>query len=60
MNESELLSFLRSHRWAIEATAAAAQRPQAAIIGIVTTGQLELVFDTLASSRKAMNLRSTC
>ena len=58
MNESELLSFLRSHRWAIEATAAAAQRPQAAIIGIVTAGQLELVFDTLASSRKAMNLRA--
>jgi hypothetical protein len=58
VNESEVLSFLRSHRWAIEATVSAAQVPQAAIIGIVTTDQLELVFDTLASSRKAVNLRA--
>jgi hypothetical protein len=58
VNERELLSFLRSHRWAIEATVSTAQLPQAAIIGVVTTEQLELVFDTLASSRKAMNLRA--
>jgi pyridoxine/pyridoxamine 5'-phosphate oxidase len=32
--------------------------PQAAIIGIAVTDQLELVFDTLASSRKATNLRT--
>jgi len=58
VNERELLSFLRSHRWAIEATVSTAQLPQAAIIGVVTTDQLELVFDTLASGRKAMNLRA--
>ena len=56
MNERELLSFLRSHRWAIEATVSTAHLPQAAIIGVVTTDQLELVFDTLASGRKAVNL----
>ena len=58
MENSELLAFLRSHRWAIETTVSAAQVPQAAIIGIVTTDQLELVFDTLASARKAINLRA--
>ena len=57
MNEADLLTFLRSHRWAIEATASPSLAPQAAIIGIAVTDQLELVFDTLASSRKATNLR---
>ena len=57
MNEAELLAFLRSHRWAIEATVSPTLAPQAAVIGIAVTNQLELVFDTLASSRKAANLR---
>ena len=58
MNEVELLSFVRSQRWAVEATASVAQAPQAALIGIAVTDQFELVFDTLASSRKAANLRT--
>ena len=57
MNEADLLTFLRLHRWAIEATASPLLAPQAAIIGIAVTDKLELVFDTLASSRKAANLR---
>ena len=58
MDTVEVLTFVRAHRWAVEATASAAQGPQAALIGIATTDQLELVFDTLASTRKAANLRS--
>ena len=58
MKKSDLLAFLRSHRWAIEATSSLAGEPQAAIIGFAVTEQLELVFDTLASSRKAVNLRA--
>ena len=58
MNEVELLSFVRSQRWAVEATASVAQAPQAALIGIAVTDQFELVFDTLASSRKAANIRT--
>ena len=57
MNEGDLLTFLRSHRWAIQATASPTSAPQAAIVGIAVTDRLELVFDTLASSRKAANLR---
>ena len=58
MSEIDLVSFIRSHRWAIEATTSTTLEPQAAIIGIAVTDQLELVFDTLASSRKVANLRA--
>jgi pyridoxine/pyridoxamine 5'-phosphate oxidase len=58
VNEAELLALLRSHRFAVGSTASTSLAPQAAIIGIAVTDQLELVFDTLASSRKAENLRT--
>jgi pyridoxine/pyridoxamine 5'-phosphate oxidase len=58
VDRSAVLAFVRSHRWAIEATASLAHAPQAAIIGFAATEELELVFDTLASSRKAENLRA--
>jgi hypothetical protein len=58
MESSALLTFLRSHRWAIEATSSPVLAPQAAIVGIAVTERLEIVFDTLASSRKAANLRA--
>ena len=56
MTHAELLAFLRTHRWAIEATASATGIPQAAIVGFAVSEQLELIFDTLESSRKANNL----
>ena len=58
MDSQTLLTFIRAHRWAIEATSSPGNEPQAAIIGIAVTEDLELVFDTLASSRKAANLRA--
>lgn len=58
MNDRELLAYLRSQRWAIEASSSASGRPQAAIIGYAATERLELVFDTSTGSRKAANLRS--
>ncbi len=58
MDNESLVAFLRSQRWAVEATVAADVQPQAAIIGYAVTEQLELVFDTLATSRKAANLRA--
>jgi hypothetical protein len=57
MDDAPLLAFLKSHRWAIEATTSDIHRPQAAIIGYAVTDRLELVFDTLATTRKAQNLR---
>ena len=58
MDNESLVAFLRSQHWAAEATVAAAVQPQAALIGYAVTDQLELVFDTLATSRKAANLRT--
>lgn len=58
MDQSTLVTFIRAHRWAIEATSSPLGLPQAAIVGIAVTEGLELVFDTLASSRKATNLKA--
>lgn len=57
MTRAELLSFLRRHRYAVQASTAADGAPQAAVVGIAVSEQLELVFDTLGTSRKAHNLR---
>jgi general stress protein 26 len=55
---TKLLAFLRQHRLAVEASVSAAQTPQAAVVGIAVTDRFEIVFDTLDSTRKALNLRS--
>ena len=55
---TKLLAFLRQHRLAVEASVSAAQTPQAAVIGIAVTDRFEIVFDTVDSTRKALNLRS--
>ncbi len=57
MTREELLSFLRRHRYAVQASTAADGAPQAAVIGIAISDQLELVFDTVGTSRKGQNLR---
>ena len=57
MNTADLLEFLRRHRLAVQASVSAGSAPQAAVIGYAVTKQFEIVFDTLASSRKGQNLR---
>jgi pyridoxine/pyridoxamine 5'-phosphate oxidase len=57
MDAPGLLQFMRRHRVAVQASVSAATGPQAAVVGFAVTDQFEIVFDTLASSRKAMNLR---
>lgn len=58
MKNSDLKAFVDRHRWAVEATSSEGGRPQAALIGIAMTDRLEIVFDTLSTSRKAMNLKA--
>jgi nitroimidazol reductase NimA-like FMN-containing flavoprotein (pyridoxamine 5'-phosphate oxidase superfamily) len=57
MDPSGLLSFLRRHRLAVQASVTAASAPQAAVVGYAVTDLFEIVFDTLDSSRKGQNLR---
>jgi hypothetical protein len=42
----------------VEATVTADGAPQAAVVGVAISETLELVFDTLDSTRKAQNLRA--
>ena len=57
MTRAELLGFIAGHKWAVQASVAANGAPQAAVIGFAVTDELELVFDTFETSRKAPNLR---
>lgn len=54
---ARLLRFLREHRLAVQATSSPESAPQAAVVGFAVTDAFELVFDTLATTRKAVNLR---
>jgi pyridoxine/pyridoxamine 5'-phosphate oxidase len=56
MLADDLYAFIAQHRLAVLATAAADGTPQAALVGIAVTRELELVFDTVRSTRKAQNL----
>jgi hypothetical protein len=57
MDAPRLLDFLRQHRVAVEASVSLGGGAQAAVVGVAFTDRFEVVFDTLASSRKAHNLR---
>src|SRR4051812_23796013 len=57
MDRQGLLVFLRQHRLCVQASVGAQGGPQAAVVGYAVSDRLELIFDTLASTRKAQNLR---
>jgi hypothetical protein len=57
MTRADLLAFLRRHRLGVQASASSSGAPQAAVIGFAVSDDLEIVFDTLATTRKMQNLR---
>ncbi|GIQ74866.1 pyridoxamine 5'-phosphate oxidase family protein [Bradyrhizobium sp. ma5] len=57
MTRAELLAFLRMHRLAVVSTVHDGA-PQAAVVGIAVSDGLEIIFDTLTTSRKYQNLRT--
>jgi hypothetical protein len=57
MTPAELVSFLRLYPFAVQASVTPNGAPQAAVVGVTITDDLELVFDTLGRTRKAGNLR---
>ena len=57
MTQAELRVFLRQHRLAVVATTANGT-PQAAVVGIAVADTLDIVFDTVSTSRKYQNLRA--
>lgn len=56
MQRTELVEILRRYRLGVVATVSSAGAPQAATVGIAVGDALELVFDTLTTSRKYPNL----
>lgn len=58
MTKAELLNFLRGFKYAVEASVTVSGSPQAAVIGIVVSDDLEIFFDTITTSRKAVNFRA--
>lgn len=53
----DLFSFLRRHRIGVVATMSESGTPESAVVGIAVTDGLEIIFDTLANTRKCRNLR---
>jgi PPOX class probable F420-dependent enzyme len=56
-SKSEVLAFVRLHRFAVLATVGPDGAPQSALINIASTNELQIVFDTLSTSRKHANLQ---
>src|ERR1700736_1466423 len=56
MTREEIYGFITNQRLAVLATIAPVGAPEAALVGIAVTKDLEIVFDTVKSSRKYSNL----
>jgi general stress protein 26 len=52
MTKDDLLAFMQAHTLAVLSTLGAQGTPQSALIGIAVTSELEIIFDTIKSSRK--------
>lgn len=58
LSRAELLALMRAEPHATVASVSAAGAPQAAIVGVAVSDELEVLFDTLEGTRKAINLRA--
>jgi hypothetical protein len=58
MTRDELVRFLRRYKLALEASVTPGGAPQAAVVGFAVSDELEIVFDTVESTRKYKNLRA--
>jgi pyridoxine/pyridoxamine 5'-phosphate oxidase len=57
ISKAELFGFLDEHRLAVVSTCDARGKPQSALIYVVPTEDLELIFYTLQTARKCENLQ---
>jgi pyridoxamine 5'-phosphate oxidase-like protein len=53
----DLLEFMRSRTYTVQASVSPSLAPQAAVVGVVLTDAFELFFDTLDVSRKVQPFR---
>ena len=62
MDKASIYGFMTGYRYGVVSSIAANRVPQSALVGIAVTPELEIVFDTLNSTRKYKNLikRPSC
>lgn len=56
MDRPELYTFMKQRRYGVVSSTSRDGEPQSALVGIAVTPDLEIVFDTVKSSRKYGNL----
>jgi general stress protein 26 len=56
VTHESVFRFIAKHKLGVLATISPSGEPQAAVVGIAVTSELELVFDTVKTSRKYQNL----
>ena len=57
MNLKEVFQFIDGERLGVLATVSDKNTPEAALMGVVVTPELELIFDTLNTTRKYPNIK---
>jgi hypothetical protein len=58
MTHGDLFQFIHSQKLGVLGSLSRRGEPQSALVGIAVTRDLEIIFDTVASSRKYANLRA--
>jgi hypothetical protein len=56
LTKADLFTFMAGHKLGVLGTISPEGAPQSALVGIAVTQELEIIFDTVASSRKYTNL----
>jgi hypothetical protein len=54
---ADILEFMRRYSLAVQASVSLVGAPQAAVVGFIVTDDFEVVFDTVDTTRKVVNLR---
>jgi len=60
MTKAELFAFLSGSKLAVLGSVSPEGAPQSALVGIAVTEELEIIFDTLDTTRKYRNLIRNC
>ncbi len=56
MDLPTLYSFMAANRYGVVSSSSPGGTPQSALVGIAVTPSLQIIFDTVSSSRKYLNL----
>ena len=57
MEKADVLKYMRTHSLGVQASVSTGSSPQAAVVGFVVSDDFEIIFDTVATTRKVVNLR---